>query len=671
METLTYWIKRLEPLIRNDTDQEIIVIFANRCGVEDEAVYAGSSAVIGIQRGEVTVYGLLGRAEEKLLVVDTEGPGFAKLVYRPEGRERDESSDMSGDEVDDNDSQPDEKKHLPGTDEQGSGPTDGGFEGGHLIGHRTHGHVFLGVDPSSPMSTAFEMSAMGDSPLSPRYFWDQSSRIGAPVPTQFPKRDMRKTYQDWRTSVISQSTMFSIDGTQYGSLISDAVTDPQVEFSRLMTQLRGGPEAKPTLRRTVAAEGRDQGAPRHAVKDDQRQLQRDLAGLRRIPDSSQVATKSTISVDKSQRETPRRKPSRELNVRESVVDQKPPVESRLRASSDDISPEVDRLGMDLVSMRLAEAQKKRDSLLCHVDEDDFIILQTQRRDSPTLNDVVLGDRLPRNDSGSATNSRKQVVARVEDSGRVPSRTPQQRERESGSSSRHDTPSREVGRAPAARKEAPLSPPSKAIAQFASREVAHRHSNSDMRLSNTGKSSRHRPKDELLDAHVSKPSDIRGERHHNDGRHSANHEIRRDTPQHVRSKQTSITSREQNDTPSRTRMREKIGAGTPLSISITSSSTSSRENSSPRGGSGGQRRDKKTSSTPRTGEMPPTPKAMVLPPMYAYEISEKLEKVQQRDPSLKHEAVAAAAEPRKALGGFSNELMPAGVDKIARPRSAVW
>ncbi|KXJ93364.1 carbon-nitrogen hydrolase, partial [Microdochium bolleyi] len=70
METLTYWIKRLEPLIRADSDEEIIVIFANRCGVEDEAVYAGSSAVIGIQRGEVTVYGLLGRAEEKLLVVD-------------------------------------------------------------------------------------------------------------------------------------------------------------------------------------------------------------------------------------------------------------------------------------------------------------------------------------------------------------------------------------------------------------------------------------------------------------------------------------------------------------------------------------------------------------------------------------------------------------------------
>lgn len=81
METLTYWVTRLEPLIRAETD-EIIVVFCNRTGVEDDATYAGTSAVVGIHDGEVKVYGLLGRGVEELLVVDTNHVPFAKLQYR-------------------------------------------------------------------------------------------------------------------------------------------------------------------------------------------------------------------------------------------------------------------------------------------------------------------------------------------------------------------------------------------------------------------------------------------------------------------------------------------------------------------------------------------------------------------------------------------------------------
>ncbi|SPJ83630.1 related to amino-terminal amidase [Fusarium torulosum] len=84
METLTYWVTRLEPLIRSDNQDEIIVVFCNRCGNEDEVLYAGTSAVVGIQDGEVKVYGLLGRGEKELLVVDTNNSPYAKLVYRPE-----------------------------------------------------------------------------------------------------------------------------------------------------------------------------------------------------------------------------------------------------------------------------------------------------------------------------------------------------------------------------------------------------------------------------------------------------------------------------------------------------------------------------------------------------------------------------------------------------------
>ena len=100
MDTLTYWVKRLEPLIRSESDDEVIVIFANRTGVEGDAVYAGTSAVLGIKSGEVNVYGLLGRGEKELLVVDTKGPPFAQLVYRPGKETAVGSDDMDSHSVD-------------------------------------------------------------------------------------------------------------------------------------------------------------------------------------------------------------------------------------------------------------------------------------------------------------------------------------------------------------------------------------------------------------------------------------------------------------------------------------------------------------------------------------------------------------------------------------------
>ncbi|KAJ0372588.1 hypothetical protein COL154_000321 [Colletotrichum chrysophilum] len=80
MDTLTYWVTRLEPLIRAEKDTEIIVVFCNRTGMEDDAVYAGTSAVVGVQDGEVKIYGVLGRGEKELLVVDTKNPPYAKVA---------------------------------------------------------------------------------------------------------------------------------------------------------------------------------------------------------------------------------------------------------------------------------------------------------------------------------------------------------------------------------------------------------------------------------------------------------------------------------------------------------------------------------------------------------------------------------------------------------------
>ncbi|KAF4632359.1 hypothetical protein G7Y89_g5769 [Cudoniella acicularis] len=84
MDTLSYWLSRLEPIIRAERTGEIIVVLANRCGSEDEVVYAGTSAVLGINGGEVKVYGILGRGEKELLVVDTSKRPKAKLISEPE-----------------------------------------------------------------------------------------------------------------------------------------------------------------------------------------------------------------------------------------------------------------------------------------------------------------------------------------------------------------------------------------------------------------------------------------------------------------------------------------------------------------------------------------------------------------------------------------------------------
>lgn len=83
IDTLSYWVARLEPLIRAEGRGEVIVVLANRCGTEDEAIYAGTSCVLGIEDGEVKVYGILGRGERELLVVDTTNPPQFKLVAEP------------------------------------------------------------------------------------------------------------------------------------------------------------------------------------------------------------------------------------------------------------------------------------------------------------------------------------------------------------------------------------------------------------------------------------------------------------------------------------------------------------------------------------------------------------------------------------------------------------
>ena len=59
------------PLVKSE-DREVIVVFANRCGEEPgDARYAGSSWVGRVGGGKVKIWGIAGKAEEKVLYVDT------------------------------------------------------------------------------------------------------------------------------------------------------------------------------------------------------------------------------------------------------------------------------------------------------------------------------------------------------------------------------------------------------------------------------------------------------------------------------------------------------------------------------------------------------------------------------------------------------------------------
>lgn len=106
-ETVAYWRERFLPFIEASvqTGEEIVVVFANRCGTEgnrtgsveiengveveegDRVCYAGSSCVMRFVNGEVRMsergdrVAILGKAEEGCLVVDTSLP--AKYSLQP------------------------------------------------------------------------------------------------------------------------------------------------------------------------------------------------------------------------------------------------------------------------------------------------------------------------------------------------------------------------------------------------------------------------------------------------------------------------------------------------------------------------------------------------------------------------------------------------------------
>lgn len=70
--TLGYWVGRLEPLVAQG-EREVLVVMVNRCGVEEPDVrYVGTSWVGKVGRGKVKIWGMMGKWEEGVLVVNTE-----------------------------------------------------------------------------------------------------------------------------------------------------------------------------------------------------------------------------------------------------------------------------------------------------------------------------------------------------------------------------------------------------------------------------------------------------------------------------------------------------------------------------------------------------------------------------------------------------------------------
>lgn len=146
LSTLTYWAMRLEPVIRAESDEEVIVVFANRCGTEGETLYAGTSAVIGIRGGEVNVYGLLGRCEKKLLVVDTNQAPIAKLMMTPLGIKLVRSS--SGGQGSAPKTTPSQSSTRPDAENKGKGTSDGSRDRGSTPSRsKETGPALVSYDP--------------------------------------------------------------------------------------------------------------------------------------------------------------------------------------------------------------------------------------------------------------------------------------------------------------------------------------------------------------------------------------------------------------------------------------------------------------------------------------------------------------------------------------------
>lgn len=94
LDTLSYWVGRLKPLV--EAEKEVIAVFGNRCGqeagknplgVEEGVRYAGSSWIGKVGNGVAKIWEIMGRAEEGVMVADTEKEPKWVLRLQPRDEE--------------------------------------------------------------------------------------------------------------------------------------------------------------------------------------------------------------------------------------------------------------------------------------------------------------------------------------------------------------------------------------------------------------------------------------------------------------------------------------------------------------------------------------------------------------------------------------------------------
>ncbi|KZM19388.1 uncharacterized protein EKO05_0002971 [Ascochyta rabiei] len=68
--TIAYWVERFQPIVEARLEKPVFVVLANRSGMEKGVCYAGSSTVIKIDQGVVSLYETAGKSDERCLVVD-------------------------------------------------------------------------------------------------------------------------------------------------------------------------------------------------------------------------------------------------------------------------------------------------------------------------------------------------------------------------------------------------------------------------------------------------------------------------------------------------------------------------------------------------------------------------------------------------------------------------
>jgi len=72
LSTVQYWASRLHPLIHDPKVR--YVVCANRCGVEDDVTYAGSTCVLRVGAGKITAMGMMGAKAVGPLMVEIPNP---------------------------------------------------------------------------------------------------------------------------------------------------------------------------------------------------------------------------------------------------------------------------------------------------------------------------------------------------------------------------------------------------------------------------------------------------------------------------------------------------------------------------------------------------------------------------------------------------------------------